>query len=345
MKLRQLFVAAAMAVLAVVSCQKNALPETSDQEQEYVTVQLGMGGELDVTYEPMTRGNDNNDLYGIQVYSAPKDQENPSWSYYAYGLFDDVNDLTVSLLKGFQYKFVATMVVDGKSKITNYSTNKYSYPFYVLGQESGRKLLDNKFTYGAGSHISDIGSGYSYLIEGSSNESYYRPNTDRYYGELVGYVPEDSSNDKAKIKMVRTSFQATFQAKGKLAVTGQLEILMDDAPAVVLDLANEKKHSDYYTFQYVKKAHDNKNSYEEKIDVSINWYYQNEDGSTVTVPLGTHKITYPRVQNTVLHINLENTNIDGGIGFELTEAGEMALGEEYTINDGNNVDTEIDPNK
>lgn len=341
MKLRQLFVAAAMAVVAVVSCQKNALPETSDQEQEYVTVQLGMGGELDVTYEPMTRGNDNNDLYGIQVYSAPKDQENPSWSYYAYGIFDDVNDLTVSLLKGFQYKFVATMVVDGKSKIY-YSTfkNGYDDPFYVHGQ--GYDSLDNKFTYSASYCISCIDDGYSRLKD---TYYYYRPNTDRYYGELVGYVPEDSSNDKAKIKMVRTSFQATFQAKGKLAVTGQLEILMDEAPAVVLDLANEKKHSDYYTFQYVKKAHDNKNSYEEKIDVSINWYYQNEDGSTVAVPLGTHKITYPRVQNTVLHINLENTNVDGGIGFELTEAGEMALGEEYTINDGNNVDTEIDPNK
>lgn len=343
MKLRHLFVAAAMAVVAVVSCQKNALPETSDQEQEYVTVQLGMGGELDITYEPMTRGNDNNDLYGIQVYSAPKDQENPSWSYYAYGTFDDVNDLTVSLLKGFQYKFVATMVVDGKSKIY-YSTSKNGYhnPFYVHGQVSGFDSLDNKFTYSAGSYIPYIDYGYSYL----KDKSYYsRPNTDRYYGELVGYVPEDSSNDKAKIKMVRTSFQATFQAKGKLAVTGQLEILMDNALAVVLDLANEKKHSDYYTFYYVKDAHDNKNSYEEKIDVSINWYYQNEDGSTVTVPLGTHKIAYARVRNTVLHINLENTNVDGGIGFELTEAGEMAAGAEYTINDGGNIDTEIDPNK
>lgn len=342
MKLRHLFVAAAMAVVAVVSCQKNALPETSDQEQEYVTVQLGMGGELDVTYEPMTRGNDNNDLYGIQVYSAPKDQENPSWSYYAYGLFDDVSDITVSLLKGFQYKFVATMVVDGKNKLYCY-TDGYHTPFWRGGDNTfGNEAISDNFTYSSLNYLPYIDDGDSYLI---CRNSYGRPNTDRYYGELVGYVPEDSSNDKAKIKMVRTSFQATFQAKGKLAVTGQLEILMDKAPAVVLDLANEKKHSDYYTFYYVKKAHDNKNSYEEKIDVSINWYYQNEDGSTVAVPLGTHKITYPRVQNTVLHINLENTNVDGGIGFELTEAGEMAAGAEYTINDGGNIDTEIDPNK
>lgn len=108
----------------------------------------------------------------------------------------------------------------------------------------------------------------------------------------------------------------------------------------------KKKHTDYYTFKYVKDAHDYKTgNYSEDVDVSINWYYQNEDGSTVAVPLGTHTITYARVRNTVLHINLENTNVDGGIGFELTEAGEMAAGAEYTINDGGNVDTEIDPNK
>lgn len=345
MKLRHLFVAAAMAVVAVVSCQKNALPETSDQEQEYVTVQLGMGGELDITYEPMTRGNDNNDLYGIQIYSAPKDQEKPVWSYYAYGLFDDASDITVSLLKGFQYKFKATMVVDGKNKIDNYS-NRYANPFYLYGQLPDRSLLDNKFTYDAGNYISNVDNGYSYIIDRSGTSYYCRPNTDRYYGELVGYVPEDSSNDKAKIKMIRTSFQATFQAKGKLAVAGQLEIRMAEAPIIVMDLTKEKKHTDYYTFYSVKAAHDYKTgNYSEDIDVSINWSYQKEDGSTVTVPLGTHKITYARVRNTVLHINLENTNVDGGIGFELTEAGEMAAGAEYTINDGGNIDTEIDPNK
>lgn len=331
-----------MVFAAAVSCQKNVVPETSVQDPEYVEVQLGLGGELEITYEPMTRGTDNNDLYGIQVYSASKDQEKPTWSYYAYGLFNDVNDLTVSLLKGFQYKFVATMVVDGKEKIKQH-TGGYNSPFYI-GGNSRLGTVDNLFIYTNSEHLYDPSRGYSY-IQGLAG-TYNHPNTDRYYGELTGYVPEDSSNDKAKIKMVRTSFQATFQAQGKLAVAGTLEILMNEAPAIIMDLTKKKKHTDYYTFSNVKAAHDYKTgNYSEDIDVSINWYYQNEDGSTVTIPLGTHKIEYARVRNTVLHINLENTNVDGGIGFELTEAGEMAAGAEYTINDGGNIDTEIDPNK
>ena len=92
MKIRH-FVFAAIAMIASAACQeKNITPDAPAQDQEVYTVQLGFGGEWDVTYEPLTRGNDNNDLYGIQVYSAPVDENNTSttWSHYAYALYDDV---------------------------------------------------------------------------------------------------------------------------------------------------------------------------------------------------------------------------------------------------------------
>ena len=119
---------------------------------------------------------------------------------------------------------------------------------------------------------------------------------------------------------------------------------MTEAPAISIDLAQEKQHDDIYTFYNVKAAYDYQTgNYEEDIDVSINWHYDTEDGE-VTVPLGTHKITYKRNATTVVKINLENTNVEGGLGFELAETGAMVDGDEYVINDGGNVDTEIDTN-
>ena len=340
MKLRH-FIFAAMAFIACAACQeKSIIPDVPAQDQEVYTVQLGFGGEWDVTYEPLTRGNDNNDLYGIQVYSAPVDENNTSttWSYYAYGVYEDVSNVSISLVKGFKYKFVATMVVDGKDK-----TTEKDYPFYVSGKPIS---MTNCFWYSKEYYFYDkLVSGYTRLKREGSRY-FDHPNTERYYGELEGYVPEESNNDKVKIHMKRTSFGAKFIAQGKLAVAGQLEVLMYDAPEVVIDLANEKQHDDIYTFKNVKAAHDFKTgNYEEDIDVTINWYYQTEDGSTVTVPLGTHKITYKRNATTVVKVNLENTNVEGGIGFELMEVGAMEAGPEYEVNDGNNVDTEIDTNK
>lgn len=353
MKIRH-FVFAAIAMIACAACQeKNITPDVPAQDQEVYTVQLGFGGEWDVTYEPLTRGNDNNDLYGIQVYSAPVDENSTSttWSHYAYALYDDVSNVSISLLKGFKYKFETSMVVDGKNKL-KLSSNGYNCPFYKYGNNYGLINVTNGFIYSSTNYISNcnrnlpIGlcDGETYLK--GEPDSYEHPNTERYYGIFEDYVPEESSNDKVKIHMKRTSFGAKFIAQGKLATAGQLEIIMSEAPKILLDLADEKQHDDIYTFKYVKQAHDYQpGNYEEDINVSINWYYQTEDGSTVTVPLGTHKITYKRNATTVVKINLENTNVEGGIGFELMEAGAMEAGPEYEINDGNNVDTEIDTNK
>lgn len=342
MKFSHFIFAAVMGVMTFASCQENITPEIPAQEQEAYTVQLGFGGEWDVTYEPLTRGNDNNDLYGIQVYSAPNNEEKTTWSKYAYGLFDNVDNVTISLLKGFKYKFVATMVVDGKDKLSNKNYVGFNAPFWITGQYGRRCIVENLFNYSSTDYFFYLGSGETFL-EGLSGD-FYHPNTERFYGELIDYVPEESSNDKAKIHMKRTSFGAKFIAQGKLATAGRLEVLMTEAPAISIDLTQEKQHDDIYTFYNVKAAYDYQTgNYEEDIDVSINWHYDTEDGE-VTVPLGTHKITYKRNATTVVKINLENTNVEGGLGFELAETGAMVDGDEYVINDGGNVDTEIDTN-
>ena len=340
MKFSHFIFAAVMGIMAFASCQESITPENPAQEQEFYTVQLGFGGEWDVTYEPLTRGNDNNDLYGIQVYSTSDTESETDWTKYAYGLFDDVDNVSISLLKGFKYKFVATMIVDGKNKL-HFDGNACFVPFFVYGKDTYCPLA-NTFTYSSEDYFMEIDSGRTFLI-GFAND-FYHPNTERYYGELLDYVPEESSNDKAKIHMKRTSFGAKFIAQGKLAKAGRLEVLMAEAPAISIDLTQEKQHDDIYTFRNVKAAYDYQTgNYEKDIDVSINWYYDTEDGE-VTVPLGTHKITYKRNATTVVKINLENTNVEGGLGFELVETGAMVDGDEYVINDGGNVDTEIDTN-
>lgn len=343
MKLRH-FIFAAMAFIACAACQEKSItPDVPVQDQEVYTVQLGFGGEWDVTYEPLTRGNDNNDLYGIQVYSAPNVEgaASTTWTPFAYGLYDDVSNVSISLLKGFKYKFEATMVVDGKEKV-GYEA-MYAYPFSPSNTHLQR-CIHNNFNYSAFVILEGLNRGTTNIKNLKS--LWDHPNTERYYGVLEGYVPEESSNDKVKIHMKRTSFGAKFMAQGKLAKAGQLEINMNGAPAVSIDLSNEKQHDDIYTFKDVKAAYDYKTgNYEEDIDVTINWYYQIEDGSTVTVPLGTHKITYKRNATTVVKINLENTNVEDGLGLELMEVGAMEAGPEYEINDGENVDTEIDTNK
>lgn len=342
---------AAIALLVgatMAACSKDEVAGIEpDSDSDFYTVKIGWEGEIiDVTYEPLDTRATTDDLYGIQVYSTPDKElgegETTTWTRYAYGLFDDPDNISINLLKGYKYKFVATMVVDGKNRIVS-RQNTYMPPFNRVGPATNNDTpLNNTFDYQASIYLNGLTSGHSYLV-GQTNNYYYLPNVDRFYGELVNYTPDDK-NATAKINMKRTAFGAKFIAKGAKAKEGTLHVQMTGAPAMELTLTtSENKISDIFTFSNVAAAWAD-NKYTETIDVTINW--ERADGTTL--PLGTHAITYKRNATTVVNVKIENDGADGGLGFEIdeSETGEpIADGEnDVTIEDGEVVDTDVDTN-
>lgn len=317
-------------------------PETPTEE-EYVTVSLGFDFvDLEVGYEPLSRAEENSDVYGIQVYSTPAPAtECPEWKPFAYGVFYSTDNLSINLLKGYEYKFIATMVKDGKEKIFHYEQwendvylgNEYWAPF--------SSVVSDNFKYGLDDHWWELGSGYSCLNMNINGyvPSPNRPNLERYYGELEGYTPGDKGG-KVKIQLKRTSFGAKFIAKGKNAGSGTLEILMQDAPQFNLNLAESNQVSDIYTFASVREAWLD-NNYSETFPVVLRLV--REDGTTV--PLGTHNLTFKRNATTVVNVSMDDASEASGVGVEFLESGEMPEGDEVTIEDGEIVDTEVDTNK
>ncbi|MBO7313246.1 MAG: hypothetical protein J6U48_03345 [Alistipes sp.] len=319
-------------------------PQTPEPptEEEYVTVSLGFDFvDLEVGYEPLSRAKENNDVYGIQVYSTPAPAtECPEWKPFAYGAFYSTDNLSINLLKGYEYKFVATMVKDGKEKL--YYEERWDNGVY-LGEEYYSPIssvVSDNFKYGLDDHW-ELGCGFSWLnlVINGYIQTPNRPNLERYYGELEGYTPGDKGG-KAKIQLKRTSFGAKFIAKGKNAGSGTLEILMDGAMQVNLNLAESNQVSDIYTFDNVYEAWFD-NNYSETFPVVLRLV--REDGTTV--PLGTHNLTFKRNATTVVNVSMDDTSEASGVGVEFLESGEMPEGDEVTIEDGEIVDTEVDTNK
>lgn len=327
---------ASIAMLSMLSlatsCENpNARPEQpTPTEPEYVTVSLGLNVELDYEYEPLTRAEENNDLYGIQVYSTPiPATENAEWTKYAYGLFDTTDNLTIKLIRGYEYKFVARMVKDGKDKVKHWGDGSHYYdPFYHEDKEGSYTStpLSTSFIYG---HLGMYD--WSTLL----NPDYY--NAESYYGELEGYMPGDNDS-KATIELKRISFGVKYVAKGDYAENGTLEIMMAGAPQLNINLAESNEVSEIYTFKYVRDAWLDEN-YTETASVTLRIAYS--DGTSA--PLGTHNITFKRNMTTVVNVDL-SIGGDNGVGFVITGDGEMPEGDEITIKDGEIVDTEIEAN-
>ena len=327
--MKRLFLLLAVVGMFFTACSEVGTTEqpTTPTEPEYVTVSLGLNVELDYEYEPLTRAEENNDLYGIQVYSTPYPAtEDPEWTKFAYGLFDTTDDLTIKLVRGYEYKFVATMVKDGKDKVEHYNGG-YGAPFsHQTGTQSYSKMqLSESFIYG------QLGMS----LESPITNDYLTG--ELYYGELESYIPGDNDS-KAIIELKRISFGAKYIAKGDFAENGTLEILMARAPQLNLNLAESNEVSEIYTFKNVRVAWLDEN-YTETIPVALRIAYS--DGTTA--PLGTHDIPFKRNKTTVVNVDM-SIGGDNGVGFVITDGGEIPVGDEITIEDGEIVDTEIEEN-
>lgn len=324
----------------LVSCQKD-FNASEESDSEYYTVKLGMSGDiLEVIETPLTRAGETADLYGIQVYSTPNKElavgEKVVWTKYAYGVFGSSENISINLLKGKKYRFEATMVVDGQN-VVRHSGNVYSGPFFISGTNSALGCIGTNFNYQHADYLGGLGNGQTYLEP--TGDFYHHPNCERFYGELEDYLP-GMNNDKAVIKMKRTSFGARFVAKGRLATEGYIEIQMTDAPKMTLDLTTEeKKVEEIFTFRDVKKAYQN-DEYTEAIDITLNWH--KADGSVV--PFGTHKITFKRNKMSTIQITMDSDDADSQIGLEI-EDNPMSEDDEITnIEDGEIVDTNVEAN-
>lgn len=111
MKLRYLISMVSIVGLMYGCIDDELFDQTKEATSNEVTVSLNLGGEILVANEAMTRGENDPDIYGIQVYKDGKP--------FAYGLFDNVNKLRINLLAGSNYKIVTSMVKDGKNLLSS----------------------------------------------------------------------------------------------------------------------------------------------------------------------------------------------------------------------------------
>lgn len=304
------------------SCNDDENSENSTPK-EY-TVSFGWAGEIvDITESPLTRATPN-DLYGIQVYSSPSGSMTPNYTQYAYGLFDDISLMAIKLIEGYMYKFIVTMVVDGKTRIANDADN-YCAPFTTI---NGNTKLKNSFTYSTSEYLYGLSSG---SIENTANV--FCLNADRYYGEVADYVPVE--NGTVTVNMKRTVFGAKFIAEN--LTEGVLNIKMDGTYNLSITHPNTQ-YEDIFSFQCCDFAYNGIADYTEDFTVSFSW--TKDDGAVI--PLGTNNIIFKRNKLTTITIKIVENSVNSGIGITL-ESEAMEDDKNLTIENGSIVETPIIP--
>lgn len=317
-----------LAALAIAGCNG------SDEEDSLVTpepapvkehiVSFGFYGEItDITESPLSRAA-TDDLYGIQVYSTLAN--GAEYKPYAYGLFDDKTKMNIKLLEGYKYRFISTMIVDGKNKL--YHSPGFLLPINV---EGGRSTLNNNFTYSTSSGMYMMDSGAATMSDGSS---YNIPKLDRYFGETTEYIP--SENKSISINMRRVSFGIKVILEN--FNEGKSMIAMKGAPAISIQYP-EIEINELFTFggRYSTGIW-TEDDYTETIPLSVSW--EKVDGSVV--PLVSQDITFKRNKLTTITVKVKDNSVDNMV--DITQDNTvMGQGDNITIDTSSSSNTEVNP--
>ena len=116
------FLSMLLTIISLLSCSGNGSeeipgPVKPEEKPKTITVSLSLGGEYMSTSEsPMGRSDNASCVYGINVYY--KDENSTSWKHYGYGLFDNTDDMKISLIASYKYKFDCTMTEDNVDKVS-----------------------------------------------------------------------------------------------------------------------------------------------------------------------------------------------------------------------------------
>ena len=295
-----LLLAGALGVCFTACNEKEAL--TPSVDQEYVTVNLGVSGEyVKFSETPITTraGAETTDIIGIVVYSVNNGLE----AQYAYGIFNSLENVSIKLLAGQKYRFVASIKVDG-----NHCTHN-NCQYDKLSE--GNVGTDFKYT----SDKEDISKLFYIPV---TNDRFYGSlyKHDRFYGELTDYVPEN--NGTIEIKTKRVAYGVHYIAEGLTEGSLKVDVSCDGYPYYSVDIPAENPETDaIYSFQSLQDAwrgiyNRETGSYEEyyrnKIMV-ISWI--KADGSCT--PLGSYDVTFKRNVRTTVKINIEDASLPNGI--------------------------------
>lgn len=304
-------------------------------------------GTANFDVETETRATDKT-VYGINIEYY---KNGTRQGYYAYGLFDDMSNASITLIGGFTYTFTCSIVRSAGDALWYgpYSSNSfsgYADPFQLNNSVSTQ--CQNKFIEGTGNYLSGLASGTSvvkssYAAAGYTSSEY--PSLERYYGKLEGFNPA-TDGTKVIIPVVKAYFGCKLILKavedGTLATkcTSNSKLTFLTASTTNTDKVGD---SQIYTFPDVAACWTNR-SYSQK--VTVQYDYTSNRASLYWTPnwwnlSGSKEITFKRNILTTLTISVAEdlSGASVGIDDETMDADnviEFEVDKNYNLNQKNN---------
>ncbi len=188
MKSLKIFSIAVMAMIlcaGITACNNESDNIIEQEEKKMCTVNFNVKSIVKVEEQPMARTEGGNDLYLIAIANGT------NWDdVYAYGLFDNLNNISIQLVEGNTYSIQALAVKNAKHMISS-TNNRYYSPFIAQ--------LTNSFVYEEDDNFESDWRFYpiAYRLNGLDSEiAIIAPYLEVFYGYTNNgtFVAEENSD-------------------------------------------------------------------------------------------------------------------------------------------------------
>ncbi len=333
-----------MAAVVLFGCTKETISTENPEGGDMVLVNLNLIGEVSVDETPLTKAITSDDLIGIQVYQGSE--------YYAYGLFDDVSKMNIYLHSGETYKFVCTVVKNGKNivysgqgngDVPSYITSDigtyglenggYGLPFLVFNQRYksyGRwyrsysgMALNNAFIYDNIKCFDCLQYGSITVNNSSTNQKY--PQAERFYGEVSGFTAV--GNGSLSLPLKRVGFGLTLSVSG--ITDGNVDVTIANSDRTFANNTGITQDTQFgitnWSFFDLKSAWQYSDDYTENFTVHVVW----NRVVGVSQDLGTKTVQFKRNAVNRVNINLGASTKSASIAINVEEP--EIINETYTF--------------
>lgn len=271
-------------VFIFVSCSK----EYQDDIQppvKTVETKILMNGDINVGDEfPMFNAPNesipDNDIYGIQVYARSKYPSSSTYKPYAYGIFDDLSKVTISLPDNMLYKIVVSLVRQGKTVL--YSLRgEYREPF-----ASGSRYfpITNAFAETSSVVLSGLYLGRASVRDDNllGYSVYTHPAINRYAGHIEDFAPCEGCDIEVELKTV--NFGIRLSAVG--LTDGYVELSVNGAPPMRINTGDQSVDMNFSLSGYGATNVWLEDNYSETIVLKAKWVRQDKSEISLGVPEG-----------------------------------------------------------
>lgn len=347
MKTFRLLGMALMVMMVCMACSNQDAdePQLESDSQKTYEVSLNFGGDyVDVTETPLSRADEPKKYYAINVFCMKADGADSYYSDYAYGVFDNQEDMKITLLGGYKYKFECTSAIEGEDKFYLNGSTLYWPNSCIVTSDKMNKFFMEQTLWG-------LQYGSTCYQYSNYNGQYYRdyPKMDRYYGELMDYVPTEGGT--ATIPMKRCAFGIKMTINGVPDGTlswsaPSYDIRYDGTyyvyPTVTSHTGSEKlEFSSIYTFYEVYKCWQKTvagEDYTQTFTVDFTWTRENGYAQNFS-----KDFTVKRNVMTNINVTLTGGSEEVTIGMEEENSAMTDETTDVEYDGGSLNDTEVDP--